>query len=192
MRISGLGGLLAGVLATAFLAGCGGSAGTPPTPSANNAQNAMASLARLPTTEIAFSDATATVGVRLSGENPFTTHHYGKVLGYFKGTISKTSEVVILATGTNVVFKNVDTSHPHTVSFLGDATKMKAPWPAHFNGSSSVSTAGTAIGTPNFSTGPLSPGTTSLVYTTGSPGFYMVGCAFHYDLFGMRTVIIVK
>jgi plastocyanin len=37
----------------------------------------------------------------------------------------------------------------------------------------------------------LNPGQKSLRYTTGLPGFYMFGCAFHYDGFGMRTVIIV-
>jgi plastocyanin len=192
MRVTGLGRLLAGSLAAAFIAGCGGSAGIAPTPSANNNQPAsMMSLSRSPDTEITF-DATGKVGVRLTGEKSFLTHHYGKVLGYFNGTTSKTSQVVVLATGTNVTFKNVDSSLPHTVSFLGNATKTNAPWPAHFNGSSSVSTAGTAIGTPNFSTGPLSPNTTSLVYSSGSPGFYMVGCAFHYDLDHMRTVVIVK
>lgn len=191
MRVTDLGKLLAGSLAAAFIAGCGGSAGTSPMPSANNNPASMMSLSRSPATEITF-DATSKVGVRLTGETPFNSRHYGKVLGYFKGLTSTTSQVVVLATGTNVVFKNVDTSHPHTVSFLGDATKTMAPWPKSFNGSSSVSTAGTAIGTPNFSTGPLNSGTSSLVYTTGSPGFYMVGCAFHYDLFGMRTVIVVK
>jgi plastocyanin len=192
MRVTGLGKLLAGSLAAAFIAGCGGSASTSPMPSANNTQSASnMSPSRSPATEVTF-DATGKVGVRLTGEASFMTRHYGKVLGYFKGTTSKTSQVVVLATGTNVVFKNVDSGDPHTVSFLGDATKTMAPWPHSFNGSSSVSTAGTAIGTPNFSTGPLSPGTSSLVYTTGSPGFYMVGCAFHYDLFGMRTVIVVK
>jgi len=29
------------------------------------------------------------------------------------------------------------------------------------------------------------------VYETGIPGFYMFGCAYHYDSNEMRTVIIV-
>ena len=49
-------------------------------------------------------------------------------------------------------------SFPHTLSFLGNATKNNAPWPQSFDGSSIKSKAGTAIGTKNFSTGPLSPG----------------------------------
>jgi len=44
----------------------------------------------------------------------------------------------------------------------------------------------------NFSTGALSSGTKSVLYNTGLPGLYMVGCAFHYNSNGMRTVIIVK
>jgi hypothetical protein len=77
------------------------------------------------------------------------------------------------------------------VSFLGNATATHAPFPAAFNGSGTRSPAGTAIGTTNFSTGAINPGQASLVYETGLPGFYMVGCAFHYDSNHMRTVFIV-
>lgn len=135
---------------------------------------------------------TVAVGMRLTGESSFTSKRYGVVLGYFKGKTSFTSQVVSLPAATPVRFFNVDTTLPHTLSFLGDATMSGAPWPQSFNGSFNQSAKGTAIGTSGFSTGPLNPGTKSLLYTTGMPGFYMVGCYFHYNSHGMRTVIIVK
>jgi len=132
------------------------------------------------------------VGARLNGESPFQSPAYGQVLGYFNGKTSFTSEVVSLPSATEVRFYNVDASFPHTVSFLGNATKNNAPWPAQFNGSGTKSPAGTDIGTTNWSTGTLLPGGHSALYNTGAPGFYMVGCAFHYNTHMMRTVIIIK
>ncbi|MBV9646351.1 MAG: hypothetical protein JO043_02695 [Candidatus Eremiobacteraeota bacterium] len=178
--------------AAALLAGCSGQSAT--MPAASSPQ--MAAPAMIPMTDHGFvTDALAAgtlkVGIRLSGEQPKTDKRYGKVLGYFKGKTSKVSQVITLTANTNVQFFNVD-SFAHTASFLGDATNKSAPWPSSFNGSATQSSAGTPIGTTNFSTGPLNGGKASLVYTTGSPGFYMFGCAFHYDSFGMRTVIIVK
>ena len=131
-------------------------------------------------------------GVRLTGEQPITDHRYGFVLGYFKGLTSTTSQVITVAAGKKITFKNVDTGPPHTVSFLGNATATSAPWPSSFNGSFTKSPAGTPIGKPMFSTGALNPGQKSAVYSTGMPGFYMEGCGFHYDSSKMRTVIIVK
>ena len=176
-------------LAALLLAGC----------SAHS--NAAAPLMPAPSqqvTNVGFSDdgidATTVehVSARLTNEAPFNSSVYGKVLGYFKGKTSTTSEVVTLPMATEVRFYNVDSSLPHTVSFLGDATKTSAPWPGTFNGSTTKSPAGTDIGTTGFSTGTLVPGSHSALYNTGAPGFYMVGCGFHYNMFGMRTVIIVK
>jgi plastocyanin len=138
-----------------------------------------------------YEESIAAVGLRLFGESSITDPHYGFILGYFNGTTSTTSEVVHLTMGESVRFFNVDASAPHTASFLGNATSTHAPFPSSFNGSATQSPAGTAIGTTNFSTGALNPGQMSLVYETGLPGFYMIGCAFHYDSFNMRTVIIV-
>jgi len=177
-------------LAALLLAGCsahGTSASSPivPAPSQNVAS-------------VGFSEdgidvtTVAKVGMRLTNEAPFNSPRYGTVLGYFKGKTSMTSEVVSLPSATAVRFFNVDPSLPHTASFLGDATSRMAPWPPQFNGSSTKSPAGTAIGTPNFSTGTVFAGGHSALYNTGMPGFYMIGCAFHYNLYGFRTVIIVK
>ena len=131
------------------------------------------------------------VGVRLTGEQSFNDPSYGFELGYFDGTKSTTSQTVSLNSGESVRFQNVDSVLTHTASFLGDASQNSAPWPSTFDGSSTQSPAGTVISTIGFSTGPLARGKSSLVYETGIPGFYMFGCAFHYDSNEMRTVIIV-
>lgn len=179
------------VLAALLLAGC-----------STHGSSASAPLVQPPSqsvSNVGFSDngidissSTVAVGMRLTGESSFTSKRYGVVLGYFKGKTSFTSQVISLFASTPVRFFNVDTLHAHTLSFLGDATMNGAPWPQSFNGSFNQSSAGTAIGTTSFSTGILNPGTKSLLYTTGMPGFYMVGCYFHYNTNGMRTVIIVK
>ena len=138
-----------------------------------------------------YEENLSSVGVRLTGESSINGPPYGFELGYFNGLTSTVSETVMLSAGESVQFQNVDTVLTHTASFLGDATQNNAPWPSVFNGSSTQSPAGTPIGTSGFSTGPLSPGQKSLLYETGLPGFYMIGCAFHYDPDSMRTVIVV-
>ena len=139
-----------------------------------------------------YEEKIATVGVRLTGEQGFNDPNYGFELGYFDGTKSMTSQTVSLPAGESVRFQNVDSTQAHTASFLGDATQSSAPWPSSFNGSSTQSPANTVISTSGFSTGTLQPGNASLVYESGIPGFYMFGCAYHYDADEMRTVIIVK
>ena len=174
------------------LAGCGSQSMTA-APSAMPASHGVAPLpaqiAQIPVSDDAI--IIKKVGVRLTGEQSFNSPKYGLVLGYFNGKTSTKSEIVKLPAATTVVFYNVDTGHPHTASFLGDATSQSAPWPQSFNGSSQASPAGTAIGTTSFSTGAMVPGGKSKKYNSGSPGFYMFGCAFHYNSNGMRTVIIV-
>jgi virginiamycin B lyase len=136
-----------------------------------------------------------TVGMRITGEQQFVSPVYGPVFGYFKKN-SLISQVVTLTAGESVRFKNMElpaSGITHTASFLGDATKNGAPWPPSFDGSQVKSAAGTVISTTSWSTGPLAPGKTSAIYETGAPGFYMIGCAFHYnDAMSMRTVLIVK
>jgi plastocyanin len=175
------------LIAAPLFAGCGGRMSA--------SQPAGAQI--MPPTEIPFSeraspDVTQTVGVRLTGEKAFQSATYGRVLGYFKNRQPTTSQVVTVSANSVVFFVNVDSSLAHTASFLGNATSKQAPFPKTFDGSATASPAGTHIGTPKFSTGPLSPGKASAMYNTGAPGFYMFGCAFHYDSSGMRTVVIVK
>jgi plastocyanin len=162
-----------------LVAGCGGNATAP------------ALSTPLGSTSLVMPDNAIVVGIRLDVQS-ITDPRYGFVLGYFKGTTSPKSQVIGVPMGSKIKFTNVDGNDVHTLSFLGKATAHSALWPSAFNGSATKSPAGTAIGTKNFSTGPLNPGKTSPVYTTGLPGFYMVGCAFHYDSNMMRTVIIVR
>lgn len=190
MRVmSLLSSLTVGAATLAFVAGCGSSQSSMPQPMQLTAPQ---SVTKIPLDGAISDAATGTVGIRLTGETAFNSPKYGAVQGYFKGKKSMTAQVVTLSANTNVVFQSEDKSLPHTASFLGNATKKSAPWPKTFTGSQTASPAGTAIGTTGFSTGALSPGKASAVYSTGAPGFYMFGCAFHYVLDGMRTVIIVK
>lgn len=179
-------------IAALLLAGCSahGSASSPVMPAP--AQPNVVNLGVTDSGVIPDTTTVAKVGIRLSGESAFTSPKYGRVIGYFKGKISTTSQVVSLPADTEVRFFNVDSFLTHTASFLGDATRNSAPWPQSFNGSGTKAPAGTAIGTTNWSTGALSPGKSSVLYNTGMPGFYMIGCFFHYNLDGMRTIIIVK
>ena len=132
-----------------------------------------------------------TIGMRTTGESAGQSKYYGQVFGYFKGKKSRTSAVVTLSANEPVVFANVD-GQVHTASFLGDASKKSAPWPATFNGTDTASPAGTSISTPGFSSGTISIEKKSAVYSAGAPGFYMFGCYFHYNSAKQRTVIIVK
>lgn len=184
IRITGLAlATAAGIAAT----GCSGSAygGNP---------NPYGSIAPNPNPSPSVAPGTQTVGVNLSTETPTIDATYGRVLGYFNsaGSIVPASQVVHLTAATNLVFENFDTGIPHTASFLGNASASGASFPPSFNGSATQSPANTVISTSNFSSGALNPGTTSLQYNSGPPGFYMFGCAFHYDSNGMRTVIIVQ
>jgi len=184
------------LFATAILtlAGCSGQGTTAMSP-ANLASHAVqpAQIQQIQTLDVSGDTLiTQKVGIRLNGETPFNSPNYGRVLGYFKGKTSTISQVVKVTAAEPIFFFNVDASAPHTASFLGNATRHSAPWPSSLNGSGTQSPAGTVISTPMFSTGTLNHGAKSLKYKTGSPGFFMFGCAFHYDLDGMRTVIVVQ
>lgn len=178
-------------LAAVLLAGCGGQPASP-MPAAPAPVAPGGGAMSLGITENGADTLTIKrVGVRLTGEASIIDSRYGFILGYFKGKTSLTSEVVSLPAATDVRFFNVDSTLTHTVSFLGNATSKSAPWPSSFDGSGTKSPKGTAIGTSKWSTGALLPGSSSVLYNTGMPGFYMMGCAFHYNTNKMRTVIIV-
>jgi plastocyanin len=186
IRITGL--ALATVAAVAA-AGCSGS-GT----AYGGNPNPYRTIPPNPSPSPSVSPGSQIVGVNLSTEVPTTDPTYGRVLGYFNsaGSINTTSQVVHLTAATNMVFQNFDSGIPHTASFLGNASASSASFPPSFNGSATQSPANTVISTASFSSGALNPGSTSLQYNSGPPGFYMFGCAFHYDSDGMRTVVIVQ
>lgn len=181
------------------MAGCGGGGYTSlpgtvyhpqPSPSPSVAPSPSPSIGPSPSP----SPAAQIIGVNLTNELPDNDPTYGTLLGYFNSTGSPNnqSSVVDLTAANAVVFEDFDSVNPHTGSFLGDATKNGANFPSSFNGSSKKSKAGTIISTTNFSTGNMNPGETSATYNSGSVGFYMFGCAYHYDSNGMRTIVIVQ
>jgi streptogramin lyase/plastocyanin len=139
---------------------------------------------------LVYEERVTTIGIRLNGELSFADPNYGFELGYAVGTTSTQTQTITLSMGESVQFQNVDTE-PHSAAFLGNATMNNAPWPGVFNGSTTQSPAGTAIGTTGWATGSLNPNERSPIYETGLPGFYMIGCQYHYNTNEMRTVIIV-
>lgn len=134
--------------------------------------------------------AVQTVGVNLTGQAACNDMTYQAVKGYFGGNAITTSQVVsVTHSATNAIqFVNLD-SQPHTATSLG-------PW------SGSYPVAGPALGTPSpkntdisasgWSTGNLNPSQKSKLYLANVPGFYVIGCAYHYNSDNMRTVIIVN
>jgi plastocyanin len=136
-----------------------------------------------------YEEKITTIGIRLNGEMSINDPNYGFELGYAVGSGTLT-QTISLSAGESVQFRNLDTI-PHSAAFLGNATATSAPWPTPFNGSTTKSPAGTAIGTTGWATGSLNANRTSPVYETGLPGFYMIGCQYHYDSNMMRTVVIV-
>ena len=133
------------------------------------------------------------VGLLLTGENNVNVAPYGNVKGFFPGTSGNPpggSNVVNLTAMTSVTFTNTEAGGglPHTASFVqawGGSFPPNPPIP------STASAAGASISSSGFSSGNLNPGQTSAVYSAGTPGMFIFGCAYHYVSNGMRTVIIV-
>lgn len=134
------------------------------------------------------------VGLLLTGENNVSVAPYGNVKGFFPGTNGNApngSNVVNLTAMHNVTFTNVEAGggQPHTASFI---QTWGGSFPASPTIPSTASAAGASISSSSFSTGNLNPGQTSAVYSSGTPGVFIFGCAYHYVSNGMRTVIIVQ
>src|SRR5581483_7913704 len=80
-------------LATAPLfAGCAGGRMSPATPAMPAGPMTPAVI---PFSDDSVPDTAVTVGVRLTGEKALQSVHYGKVLGYFRGRVSMTAQVVM-------------------------------------------------------------------------------------------------
>ena len=134
------------------------------------------------------------VGLLLTGEHNMSVAPYGNVIGFFPGTNGNPpngSNVVHLTAMQNVTFTNTEAGAglPHTASFI---QSWGGSFPANPTIPSTASAAGTSISSANFSSGNLNPGQTSAVYSSGSPGMFIFGCAYHYVSNGMRTVVIVQ
>ena len=136
--------------------------------------------------------ATETIGVNLTNPNQAacTDPTYQAVKGYFGGTTVTSSEVVsVTHSATDMIqFMNLDIQ-PHTAASLG-------PWSGSYpatgpNPAATPSPAGTDISATGFTTGNMDAGMHSFSYLANVPGFYIIGCAYHYLSDNMRTVIIV-
>jgi plastocyanin len=180
------------IAAIALLSGCSaqGGAASPGGPISDSA--GVGVLSRDAASDVTVGpNGTEVVGVSQNGIAKFTDPVYGEIWAYIKGTKAHVTHVIMLTSDQPVVFKNIDPEKGHTVAFLGDASKTSAPWPTSFDGGTKQSKAGTAVGTTGWNTGRLDQNSSSLVYNTGAPGFYMIGCEYHYK-YGMRNVLIVQ
>jgi hypothetical protein len=98
------------------------------------------------------------------------------------------SNIIKVSTGQNIQFSNVDGLYAHQVDFLGT---WSGSFPATDSSAAGQSSAGTDIGTSNFSTGVLGPGSSSLIYKTpASPGMFVFGDRNYYGSSNMRTVVV--
>jgi len=124
-----------------------------------------------------------TIGFELPGEGLGTVKDvkFGLVGGYTQTT---RSQIIAFKPGVTITLTNLSHSIPHTLNVLSLSGFPKNP---------TLKT--TASGGPmqkGYSSGVIQPGH-SVKVTLSVPGFYFVGCAFHYpDLPSMRDVIKVE
>lgn len=129
---------------------------------------------------------TVTAALGISSCNDTTA---GVVLG-FSDSGAK-AQVIVVHTNQNIKFHNGE-GFPHSADLLGTFASQSS-WPGSYSGAPAASAGGTAISASGFSTGALAGGADSATYTTGSAtGMYMIGCRFHYNSNGMRTLIVVQ
>jgi len=109
---------------------------------------------------------------------------FGMIAFYSPG--AGAAAIITVVHGSQVVFLNDGAGVPHTGSGLGTG-----PFPAGFDNTSGTTQSGTTIdGSLTWSTGTLTPGSMSQVFTVGAPGDYFFGCFFHYVSNGMRDVLV--
>ncbi len=169
-----------GLLAIAFaLVACGGRNGV--------SSSTNAGLTPIgPEMAIQFTLPKKTIGAELPSEGVGTKVDptWGKVGGY---TQSTTAQVLAFPPGVTVTFKNLSSSHPHTLDVV---KKVKGP-PAVFpqNPTLPIQAAGNGVLGKGYASGSISPGA-SVKITLTNRGNYLIGCAFHYSE-GMQDVIRV-
>lgn len=116
--------------------------------------------------------------------NEFTDPTYGPVWYYSSIAGASQADVINVASGSQVVFENDSSpSSPHTASGLGTG-----PFPPSFDNTSGLKKNGTVIdGSLTWSTGLLTSGQRSQVFTVGPPGTYYFGCGIHYTVPPTKT-----
>jgi plastocyanin len=202
-----LGGALSMIAAAAIAACAGGSAYAPnsllATPSPSPAASPSPTMSPSPSPSpsgggtsciVAIAPAAVeTIGVNLTNPNQAACvdSTYQDVKAYFGGSTVTTSQVIsVTHSSTNSIqFTNLD-FQPHTAASLG---VWSGSYPSNGpNPAATPSPKGTDISAPGFTTGNLDPGKNSKKYAANVPGFYIIGCAYHYNSDNMRTVIIVN
>ena len=179
--------LLAAAIAagTAMLAACGGGTGT----TANSAIPLAGSMTRSAASDAVASfvtpDAPLVIHVGF-GHAPMKKSKYGPLAFYAPN--AGATKVINVKAGAKVVFLNDDTIS-HTASGLGAQS-----FPKTFdNKSGPVQTGSKINGGLTWSTGTLSPGTSSQTLTVGPKGVYYFGCFYHYGIStSMRNVIVAQ
>ncbi len=111
---------------------------------------------------------------------------FGQV-AYYALQPGSSAQIIRVAAGSQIVFVNDDPSgNPHTASGFGTGG-----FPASFNNTSGPTQSGASIdGGLTWSTGTLTQGQRSQVFTIPTPGTYYFGCAFHYGSNQMRDVVV--
>jgi hypothetical protein len=135
---------------------------------------------------------TEIIGINLTNPNQDACDDtvYSTVKAYFGGGVVTTSQVISVTHSASIIqFTNLDIQ-PHTAASLG-------PWAGSYpstgpNPAATPSPKNTDISAAGFTTGNIDPGTSSKNYVANVPGFYIIGCAYHYNSDDMRTVIIVQ
>jgi hypothetical protein len=183
------------VMLALLFAGCGGSYGGG---GGGNGCGIYGGMCPTPTPPPVMTDCSAAaplvagnyqVGLNLA-LNACNDTTYGMVRAY---TVGSASNLIKAPAGSNIVFINNDTTNAHTADFLASSL----PFPGSYGSGAqrATSAAGTLINNPSFSTGTLahSGGTSAVYKVPAAPGtITLIGCYFHYDGFGMRSVVIAQ
>jgi len=175
------------------------SAGVTPTPTASGGATATPTASAAPTataTPTAAPTATATATATATptaqpqvihvgfNHTATTDPTFGAIAFYSPATGA--AAIVTVMHGSQIVFTNDGSGAPHTGSGLGSGG-----FPASFTNTSGTTQTGSTIDNSlTWSTGTLSEGGSSQVFTVGPPGDYYFGCFFHYSSESMRDVLV--
>jgi hypothetical protein len=169
------------------------SAGVTPTPTASAAPTATPVATATPSaapTATATATATATPTaqpqvIHVGFSHTATTDPTFGAIAFYSPTTGAAAIVTVMH-GSQIVFTNDGSGAPHTGSGLGSGG-----FPASFTNTSGTTQTGSTIDSSlTWSTGTLSEGASSQVFTVGAPGDYYFGCFFHYSSDSMRDVLV--
>jgi hypothetical protein len=172
------GGVIAGVIASAALAACGGGGSGASAPVVAVATASPASVVTTPQPQVVTMSLPD--GSAIGQETDPT---YGLVGGY---TQTKYSQVLGFVTGSQVMISNGQAAAiPHTLDVVSQTsfTTGATPLPTTANG-------GTTFGAA-FASGAINSGASIGPITLATAGIYYSGCGFHFVSDTMRSVLVV-